>query len=116
MKDENTKQPDNKSNSATVAGYASVTGLLAEIIEKRNQLPTDWGWAKVYELAVNNRLVKYWALQNYDKPESVVSYNLLLRDRQLSKEEIQKDEVLQFIENSLKYIDYLLDIVSKQTA
>ena len=93
---------------------ADVMRLLAEIKEKRSKLPGNWYWDKCYEIAYSRAGIrKHWALKNAEEGNCVASYRLLLTDLTLEREEINKDETMLFIENSLEYIDALLAIVDK---
>lgn len=90
--------------------------LLEAIKTHREKLPSNWFWEKCYELAhgFNGQLVKYWSLKNADKKSSVASYQLLLHDRHLHKDDIENDEVLQFLEKSLEYIDFLIAEIERR--
>lgn len=102
--------------ASEVGVQPEVKQLLAEIIEHRNKLPKSWKWKKCYELEYKHYgIAKHWALENLDKQKAVASYNLLLQDLTLRRDEIDKDATMLFIEKSLEYIDALLAMVSKQS-
>lgn len=108
------EQFSNQVETLVMQNLPSQNGLLAEIRDAINGLPENWEWKKCYE--IGNK--KYWSLSNLPEDGLVSSFRLLLHfSDDIKKKDIQEDQTLKFIENSLKYVTLLLEMIkSKQTA
>lgn len=87
---------------------------IEDIKQMRAQLPQNWEWRKCYELAYRDffsdrqTIKRHWALKDPEDLKGVASLGTVSINNWDSKDQFTKEIPVQWIEQSLSIVDFLL--------